>query len=462
MNLSCLSLLFLRRIRRRAVGNPLLLAASVMLGGIAGANVSLHAETGGPVHLTFDQAVAEALRANPGLRARTQTAAAAASDARAANRSRLGELDAVANYGYYNDDQILRPMSRELTAGGIASLPWDRSQLHYGVAYQVPLFVGGQLVNRIAVAKLEARKADALREGTHWQVRFNAVSLYAAAQALDRVEAALREQVKALQQTKSDLDEMVATGKRPEVDRLKVLDELAAAQAQFASAQADRTKVGSLLLALLGRDPSGRIAVDPLPAAMAPPVIDHTRLKELVMAASSVRIARLSEDQAARAVAVARSAFLPKVVGTASYQENTGLNIDRTLDTWGLSVGVVVPLFSGGADVQRLQAAKERRAAGREALAQAQLQAGADLQEALARLKAAQVGVRSAEARVVATNEAARIEQVRYATGAGTIEDLLRAIARREGAGAALAAARADRITAAARINTLAEKEILQ
>ncbi len=438
------------------------LAAGLMLALVGRAVPARAAGPDAEVHLALDQVVAEALRGNPGLQARAHVATAAARDASAAGRTRLGDLNAVASYGYYNDDQILRPMSRELIAGGIAGLPWDRSQLHYGFTYQVPLFVGGLLVNQIAVAKLEARKADALREGTRWQVRFNAVSLYAAAQALDRVEAALAEQVRTLRQMKANLDEMVATGKRPEVDRLKVLDELAAAQAQLASAQADRTKVASLLLALLGRDPAGSIAVDPLPATATTPSIDRTRLQELVMDASSVRVARLSKDQAGRSVAVARSAFLPKVVGSASYQENVGLNIDRTLDTWGLSVAVVVPVFSGGADVQRLQAAKERQAAGREALAQAQLQAGANLQEALARLKAAQVGVRSAEAQIAAADEAARIEQVRYSTGAGTIEDLLRAIAPRVGAGAPHAPARARRNTAAERINTLAEKEILK
>ena len=62
---------------------------------------------------------------------------------------------------------------------------------------------------------------------------------------------------------------------------------------------------------------------------------------------------------------------------------------------------------------------------------------------------------------MTAGTEAARIEQVRYDTGAGTIEDLLRARSRAEGARAALASARANLVISAARINTIAEKEIL-
>lgn len=413
-------------------------------------------------HLSLAEAVAEAFHSNPGLQSRAHAANAAASDAKAANRSRLGELNAVATYSYFSDDQILRPMSSELIANGMGGLPWDRDQLHYGLAYQVPLFLGGRLVNQVGIARLEAQKSEALREGTHWQVRFNAVSLYAAAQALDRVEAALTGQIDALSQTKANIDRMVAIGKRPEIDRLKVEDDLAATQAQQAAVKADRTKVGALLLALLGRDPARPIVVDPLPDTAPAPSPDRRELRELAMRATSVRVAGLDVDQATRAVSVARSAFLPQVVGSANYLENTGLGINRTLDTWGVSLGVAIPIFSGTADVQRLHASKERQAASREALAQAQLQASASLQDALARLDSSYVAVAAATARVAASSEAARIEQIRYQTGAGTIEDLLRTLARKEAAFSALALARADQITATERINTLVEKEIFQ
>jgi hypothetical protein len=67
----------------------------------------------------------------------------------------------------------------------------------------------------------------------------------------------------------------------------------------------------------------------------------------------------------------------------------------------------------------------------------------------------------AAKARVAAGIEAARIEQVRYDTRAGTIEDLLRARSREEAARAAQASARAELVIAAERLNTIAEKKIL-
>ena len=65
-------------------------------------------------------------------------------------------------------------------------------------------------------------------------------------------------------------------------------------------------------------------------------------------------------------------------------------------------------------------------------------------------------------ARVAAAAEAARIEQIRYDTGAGAVDDLLRARARELSAESSLAQARGDAIAAAGRVNAIVEKEIVQ
>ena len=214
------------------------------------------------LHLTLKQAIDEALKANPGLKAAGHQSRAAEGDASATSRSRWGGLNAVGSYSYLNDDQLIRPMSSELLANGFAGAPWDRSQAHYGVSYDLPLYLGGKLNNQIQIARLEARKSAELLEGSRWQVRFNVVSLYSTAQALDQAEAALDEQIAALTQTKTNLDEMVSLGKRPDVDRLKVVEDLEAAKSDRAGVGADRRRVAALLLSVLGRDPAGDVTVD--------------------------------------------------------------------------------------------------------------------------------------------------------------------------------------------------------
>jgi outer membrane protein TolC len=411
-------------------------------------------------HLSLAETVAEAWRANPGLKALAHRTEAARRDAAATTGTRWGELNLIGSVSRLNDDQILRPMSSQLLVGGMPGLPFDRDQLHYGAVYELPLYVGGRLVNQIKIARLEAQKSALLLEGTRWQVRFNAISLYTACQALDGMQAALDEQIAALERTSARLDEMVTSGKRPELDWLKAAEELAGAQAQRAHLTAERIRVTGLLLALLGRDPTGTLTVDSLPEGSVALAVSPDDLKATLAASSAVHAAHLDSEQADRGVSSARGAFLPKVGVSANFLENTGMTIDRSLETWGVSLGVSIPVFDGNTRYQRLAGARERHRAAQEALVQTQLKVAAELQDALARLEAARTGLAFAQAQVAAGGEAARIEQVRYDTGADTIEDLLRALAREQGAKASLAAAQAGLITAGERINSIAEKEI--
>ncbi|NOZ77619.1 MAG: TolC family protein [Acidobacteria bacterium] len=416
-----------------------------------------------PLHLTLSGAVSRALEANPALRALHHRTAAAAKTARAASLARWGAIDAVASYSRFNDDWMVRPMSEELFArGGFTGLPWDRNQMHYGVTFEVPLYLGGTLTNGIKIARLKSEQTAALVTGSRWQVRFNATSLYTAAQSLDAVGAALDELIASLEKTRERLDLMVKEGKRPELDRLKVLEQYQDAVAQREAVAADRTRVASLLLALMGENPARQLEVDPLPDRVPALHRDAATLIDDLSHVSAIRRARLAVEMASSSEKIARGAFLPRVIASGNYMQNNAPSINNALDTWQFSVGVRLPLFAGGSRFERLGAAKENRSAALMSLKNTRLEVQARLRDALARFAAAQAQLTAARARVAAGSEAARIEQIRYNTGAGTIEDLLRADARREGAQAYLARARAGILQAAQRINAIVEEEAVK
>ncbi len=417
-----------------------------------------------PIHLSLETAVSRALEANPALQALHHRSAAATKTAKAVSRTRWGTIDAVASYSRDNDDWILRPMSKELVlgAGGFGNMPWDRNQVHYGVLLQVPLYLGGKLKNGIKIAQLQSEQTAALFTGTRWQIRFNATSLYTTTQSLDAIHAALDELIASLEKTKERLDIMVRAGKRPEVDRLKVLEQYQDAIAQRDSVAANRVKVASLLLALMNEDPSRQLEVDPLPERR--PILSEpaSQLFSELDHVSTIRRARLAVEMASSSVKIARGEFLPKVVASGNYMQNDAPSIGNALDTWEFSVGVKLPLFAGGSRFERLGAAKENRHAALMNLENTRLQVKARLRDALARFQSAQSEFKAAQARVAAGTEAARIEQIRYKTGAGTIEDLLRADARSEEAKASLARARASIWQAAESINAIVEKEAVK
>jgi outer membrane protein len=426
---------------------------------VAGALLTAASAPATEAHLSLGEAISEALDASPGLMAVGSSAEAARREATAAGRQRWGTVDAVASFAWLQDDVVVRPISKQLLEAGFANLPFATPQWRYGVVAELPLYLGGRLSNDIRIAQLESDKAGTLLEGTRWQVRFNVTSLYTAAQRLDAVGRALGHQIAALQSTATHLELMVTEGKRPEVDRLKVVEELEAARASRTAVESDRIRVGALLLSLVGRDPAVGLRVDSLPERLPALAASPEKLRGDLESVSEIRHARLALEQARSGVKLATSEYLPRLVAHGDYMVNDGSSVPGTEHTWSLSVGMVLPLLHGGARGEHRAAAQQREQAAAHALEKARLDAAARLEHALAALRAAQQAVVAARARVEAGAEVARIEQIRYEAGAGTIEDLLRAQAREAEGEAALAGARADVITAAARVDSVVEKE---
>ena len=425
----------------------------------------------GPV-LTRAAALAAAAEHNAGLGALAHQVDATKDDATARYRQHFGTLDAIASYSFLNDDQVLRPMSRQLMAGGLGGLPFDRNQFHYGLRYRVPLYLGGKLYAAVDIARLEAHKAAVRLAGSRWTVRYNVVALYGAAQSLDAARRALDDQIAALGRTRDRLALLVREDKRPDIDRLKVVESLEQAKARRADVVGKRRRAIALMQALTGRSlgedaapalsSGGAIRLEAISETLPELRISQEELRDILENTTPIREARIAEEQASRAVRVATSAFIPSVAASAQWLQHAGPSAGGPLNTWALGVQVDIPVFEGGSRFAALDAAKARRAAAAEALRNARLQAQAHLDEALAAFTAVRKQVAAAEARQDAARGAARIEQIRYDTGAGTIEDLVLARARAEGADAGLAQTRASVVTAAEQVNRTVEQEVVR
>ena len=293
-------------------------------------------------------------------------------------------------------------------------------------------------------------------------MRANATALYAGAQSLDAVTRAVDQTLTALDATRQKVSLMVDQGRRPGLDLLKLDEEIADARARRADVGAEQARVRGLLLALVGRDPWLPLEVDPLPDGEPGLTAQPAALADLARASSPVRRSDLAATQAEAGVRAARGALLPSVALRGNLMGNYGLSLNEQFGTWDVSVAVSVPLFDGGARHANLAAARAAARAADQAAVKARLDRQAQLVEAIARLEASHQGIAAARARVAAAAEAARIEQVRYDTGAGAVDDLLRARARELSAESALAQARGDAIAAAGRVNAIVEKEVVQ
>jgi len=415
-----------------------------------------------PMVLQLDQAIDMAMDRSPAVKAAEFAVRAASLKASAIKRTRWGRLDAVASAWRFDEDRLLVPMSSQLLADGLPNAPFDRNQIHYGLTFRIPLYLGGKLSAGIDIAKLEAAKAEAIRNGTLWQVRFNVVSLYSGVQTLDGTLKSSANLVQTLEAVQSRLQLMVQQGDRPELDLLKVQDELAEARAELAGLQAQRTRLAGTLLALLGQSANRALIVAPLLDQDPTFSVAVDSLKTMLLASSTVQEALLARDQAGSGIKAARSEFLPSLVGQADYLWHQAKSEDGDPATWELSMGVQIPIFNAGARLADLSSAKARKRAAEEAVKAARLRREADLIYALARLKASQAGREAARAGVAAADEAARSEQIRYDNGASSIEDLLRARTREAAAHTALARARGELMVAGEQINAVVEMEVVR
>ena len=414
-----------------------------------------------PMRLTLAQAIDDALAHAPVLAAADARQRAAGLKATSVARTRFGQVDGVATLTTYQDDVILRVMSRQLFGPlGFAGLPFDRNQAHYGVTIQVPLYLGGRLSASVDVAQFQAQQLTLAAQGARWEVRFNVTALYAAAQTADAVGHALDENLHALDATRRSVDLMVNQGRRANLDLLKLDGQIQDVRAERSRVAADAARARALLLALMGRDPASPVQVDPLPERPPAPSPGAATLTALALKGSTVRRVELALDESRRAVDQASGASRPTVMARGNWMGHVAPSVDP-LSTWDIGVAVSVPIFDGGARRASVASAREAAGASASALDQARLDRAAQAVVALAELESAGQQTQAAEAGVAAAGEAARVEQIRYDTGAGTIEDLLLARAREVGTRASLARARGALVTAAARVNAIAEQEVM-
>ena len=434
-----------------------------MIAAIAFLPAAARAQTGAPpaLRLTLRQTIDDALLHAPLLAAADARQRAADWKATSVARAKFGQVDGLAAVTRYQDDVIVRGMSRELFGtSGFAGLPFDRNQSIFGVTFQVPLYVGGRLSAATDIARLQSEQLTLVAEGARWEIRFNVTALYVAAQTADAVGHALDENIHALDATRHSLALMVDQGRRANLDLLKLDAQIQDVRAERSRVAADAIRARALLLALSGRAPSLALELDPLPDRSPGPAPSADALTAEALKSSTVRRIELALDETRRAVDQARAASRPTVMARGNWMDHLAPSIDP-LSTWDIGITVSVPIFDGG--VRRASVASAREAAGASAslLDQARLDRAAQAVVALADLASAGQQTQAAEAAVAAAGEAARVEQIRYDTGAGTIEDLLLARARDVSARASLARARGALVTAAARVNAIAEQEVI-
>jgi TolC family type I secretion outer membrane protein len=396
---------------------------------------------------TLEDAIAAALKHDPGLKRAQAEREAARARLQQARAGRLPQVVASASAAAASTD-----------FGGFFG--FGRYDLHPRVAelsLQQPLFTGGAVSGAIGQAKAmdEAAQLDlrGVRLGLIADVADAYVGVQTAEASLQLQQAQVEELalVRAQSQQKFDKGEVPRT----EVDQAEA--RLSGARAALAAGQGELARARARYLTLVGEEPAGLEPVAEPPPA--PPTVDEA-VAEAMAGSPAVAAAQAAVRAADAGVGKAKAERLPSVVlaaqaSTARDQFLPGYKAD------GVSIGVQGrwTLFSSG-----LVSGKIREAQAGRSAAEAQLdQARAAAEEAAidgwqGRRTADAVALAAADQ---ATAAEAALESVRHEVRVGEKPTLALLDAEREALAARVAAlqARGARVTAAYRLNAVLGKD---
>ena len=382
--------------------------------------------------LTIDEAVARAAASNPTLRAARLEALAAQERVPQAYARHLGDADLVASASRYEGARLVRPITGPLSPATIGSLPFDRDQLHYGAAWQIPLFAGGALVGGDRVARLAETAARDAAAYAGDEVRYNVRAAYRNALALRHALAAAEAYEQALARDEASARMKEETEAWASADRDKVSYALAAARSRRAALAAQQRSALRLLGALMGADGSPRDAeLEDVTSEPTPPTQPTAGLLERARSARlDLAAARATTEGQRRRVGIARSGYWPQLAFVGNYLFNDAPSVGRPIQSYELTLQLRIPLF---ADVGRVSAVREAEAAAAAAAERERAKAvevESQVVDATGRVEAARAALEAGKAQRRLGAEVARVEALKLETGAGKVEDYLTARAQ--------------------------------
>lgn len=372
--------------------------------------------------LTLETALALALANNPELEAGAWDVEAAAARERGASSERWPTLGLAAAYRHHWNEERLVP-ARDPSAGAIFS-----KDIFYGdLILRYPLITGGRVVSAASAAELLTLAARKRLARTREELVFNVQSAFYALLGQAGMIAAIEESKQALGEHLRVTEELIATRKAANVDRLNLEVRLAELDHRLVEQQGEVELCRRLLASLLGVEPpAGGLEVEgeltgwngalEEEALVAVAMENRTDLAEL----------QLEIEAQAERLQEARAGHWPvlSVVGTYGARQDFEGDSD---DVGFVGLELSFPAFTGG----RIDSRIEEERARLRGLQARQSRLVLDIQREIA---SAVIEVRTARSRVAATEkaiamaeESLRIARSRVALGQGTLLEVLEA-----------------------------------
>lgn len=345
--------------------------------------------------------------------------------------------------------------------------PWSFSN---GVSANLELFDGGQRFADLRVAKANVDAAEAGEVNSRFNTALQVQQQYYAVLAQREAENAARQQLEQAQAQLGAATARLAAGTATKSDSLRTAIQVGNAQLAVLQAQTAINNANASLTRLVGTTypvTAAATADEPDPAAQP---LDSLTLARLAGESPAVRQAEASLVAARAGVRSAKTAYLPSISMSYSYNANQSAPGFEAGNLWlltgqnpnskRLNFNVSYPLFNQLQRETSVVTAEVQERNAEASLRDARLAAQQSLAQAIGTLRLAQERIRIQQQSIAAGEEDLRVQTERYQLGAATLLDVLTSQTTLNQSRVALIQARFDARIARAQLEALVGRDL--
>ena len=386
--------------------------------------------------LTLEEAVALALKNNPGLQKQQMNQALSEEKLSGEKLQHFGKINVVASYGHYNLPRTLAPLTPASIFNDPTAVPTTQDLFTTGIMYEVPLFTGFSNQGSVKIAALEKEMAGVAIKLSREQLIYNVKTLYINILSLGAQEKARRKYHTALNRLHDDISLEVKLGKKARIELLKAAADKENARVKVRQISGNIRIMKASLAALLNTATIHALEE----YAMEMPVPGGTEYNKNIQELHRYRSVVLDVEKNTRLVEKSSASYYPQVYFNGFYGQNFGPNDSSNLHEgdwnnetiWHAVVNLKWTIFDFGSRKTSRQIHAIRQQQSRKDRLTTGLELKRSLSEAVIKIELALDDFYSAETELALTRETESIEQTRFEKGAADLNDLLYAKARNQ------------------------------
>ncbi|GER93819.1 TolC family protein [hot springs metagenome] len=293
----------------------------------------------------------------------------------------------------------------------------------WNISLKIPVYEGGRLRGQINVSEIEKEIQKLKTDFTTQDVVANITNTFNKLLQLKELRTAYQKSVEALERQRNNTELLVNTGRAANIELLRTDVQLANEKQNLIRTEEAITRTRNTLAFLMGIQPS---EINDISGSLdAKEKLNLVDVDESLKSRPDVASLIKKVEQTKIKIDIASAKRYPSVTIMGNYGSRAGTAVNGNEEVWETGVVVSLNIFDGGITSSEIKKERILHERAKEELRQAELRARVEIENALSLLQEARHRLEASQKAVAQSEEALRIEELKYKTGAGTITDAL-------------------------------------